>query len=118
MAQKTLTMTGRRLAAVLLSVFHCIIPTCGAQTCEDIYLVAARGTEEEAIGSLHVVTDNIAGFAPTAHVEPLDPTYTASLEPTYEASVATGHTALISKVYGILEACPDARIALLGYSQV
>lgn len=92
----------------------------GNITCADgLYMIVARGTNEDpgpgVMGTAvaDVVADRIAG----SEVVGLD--YPASFgSPGYFESVADGGQAVKDAVEEYHAACPDGKMAVLGYSQV
>lgn len=91
----------------------------GNFTCADgLYIVVARGTTEPAgSGAMGVIGDDVAGRVRDSEVVGLD--YPATLsDPIYVESVIDGGRAMKEAVEGYHDACPDGRIAVLGYSQV
>ncbi|KAH8653681.1 Alpha/Beta hydrolase protein [Xylariales sp. PMI_506] len=84
------------------------------RACADVHLMLARGTTESYPGLLGSVTDLVTAAIPNSDYE--DIIYPATQEgatPSYEEGIANGTAQLAA--YAV--ACPEAKIALLGYSQ-
>lgn len=91
----------------------------GDITCADgLYMIVARGTTEDAgPGSMGVLADDVADRVEDSEVVGLD--YPATLsDPAYVDSVVDGGRAMKEAVENYHDACPDGKIAVLGYSQV
>ncbi|KAH7131467.1 cutinase-domain-containing protein [Dactylonectria estremocensis] len=82
-----------------------------------LYIVVARGTgEESGTGAFGTVADDIAAKVDDSVVEALDypATYT---DPLYTESEKDGVQEMQDTILDYHEACPDAKFAVLGYSQ-
>jgi hypothetical protein len=81
-----------------------------------IHIVAARGTSEPpGTGVIGFIAKGVSEVVPGTTVEGLD--YPAVFVP-YNTSEAAGVASLRSAVANYTTKCPNAKIALLGYSQV
>lgn len=88
-------------------------------TCADgLYMVVARGTgEDPGPGEMGRVADLVADKIEGSRVVGLD--YPATLGGDgYMDSVMDGQSALKTEIEGYSKACPDGKIAVMGYSQV
>ncbi|KAK1245470.1 hypothetical protein MKX08_005099 [Trichoderma sp. CBMAI-0020] len=86
-------------------------PTCA----KGLYLVVARGSEEApGTGVTGNLTSQIAAKVPGSLVAAVD--YPATLED-YESSEGKGVQAMQKLLGAYGQACPDSKIAILGYSQ-
>lgn len=85
---------------------------------EGLYVVVARGTnEEEGTGFMGVIADSIVEQIEDSRVEAVD--YPASFSsPDYFTSEKEGADAVQELLTDYYEACPNGKIAYLGYSQV
>ena len=85
-------------------------------TCAPIHIIAARASTEApgpgAIGSLATLIQNAHAGTDLESVD-----YPATLD-NYDSSSAQGTAALTSQLTKYTAACPDAKVVLLGYSQV
>lgn len=85
---------------------------------EGLHMIVARGTNEDAgPGSMGELADRVADRIKSSDVEGLD--YPASLtDPDYVDSVSEGTSELRETIREYVKACPDSKLAVLGYSQV
>lgn len=83
-----------------------------------LYMIVARGSgEEEGTGITGTLADRIAHDIEGSDVSALD--YPATItDPDYQESSIDGVEALQKAIIGYHSACPDGKMALLGYSQV
>lgn len=90
-----------------------------APECADgLYVVVARGTgEEEGTGVTGLIADAIVDQIEDSRVEAVDYPATFS-DPDYFTSEKEGADAVQELLTEYYEACPDGKIAYLGYSQV
>lgn len=91
----------------------------GNITCADgLYMIVARGTTEPVgPGSMGTLAEDVADRVRDSEVVGLD--YPATLsDPAYVESVIDGGRAIKDAVENYHDACPDGKIAVLGYSQV
>ncbi|PWI69535.1 hypothetical protein PCL_01182 [Purpureocillium lilacinum] len=89
-----------------------------ATTCATgLYIVVARGTTEpQGAGVTGLLAGNITAKIPGSKVEAL--VYPATFsDPAYQDSVADGVKGMQSVVNNYLDACPDGKMAIMGYSQ-
>lgn len=81
-----------------------------------IHVIVARGSSEKpGVGRMGVVAGNVTERVPGSTVEAV--TYPATFDD-YIDSEGEGVVAMTDMVVEYVKSCPDARIALLGYSQV
>ncbi|KAK4200097.1 cutinase-domain-containing protein [Triangularia verruculosa] len=99
-----------------LALFHRQTPYIWDGTCATgIHMIVARGsTEAPGLGRIGVVAQNVSMLIPNSSVAAVD--YPATFE-NYFTSYATGASEFERLVLEHVQACPDTRIALLGYSQ-
>ena len=85
---------------------------------EGLHMIVARGTgEDEGPGATAILAEQVVERIPGSSFEGLD--YPATLtDPDYDESVAEGDEALRKRLRDYAEACPDSKMAVLGYSQV
>lgn len=109
-------------AALLLPLCHAL-PTiagkagtlAGRQTsCSAVHILIARGTTEEYPGDMGSLANLIIANNDDADYE--DIIYPATFN--YISSTQQGMQASMSQLTTYVEACPDSKIILLGYSQV
>lgn len=83
-----------------------------------LHIVVARGTgEPPGAGVTGLLAAKIAGQVAGSAVSPLD--YPATFtSPDYEDSVADGVRAMQGALDRYTAACPDGKVAVMGYSQV
>lgn len=83
-----------------------------------LHIIVARGTTEEpGTGITGMVADEIAGKISDSQVLALD--YPASFtDPDYVDSEGEGATMMKKQILDYHKACPDGKMALMGYSQV
>lgn len=85
--------------------------------CAKTYIMIARGsTGEYPFGGMDDVVDQVRSQTPYAVAWPVY--YPAQLGAQYDTSVDAGSATLRSMIIFVVDNCPDANIALLGYSQV
>ncbi|KAM4067038.1 cutinase domain-containing protein [Hirsutella rhossiliensis] len=101
------------MAGVAAAAAHNSSSTCAA----GLYLIVARGTSElKGAGISGPLADRVAEHIKGSTVVPLD--YPATLtNPIYDDSVGDGVDALQEAVHNYTQSCPDAKVALMGYSQ-
>lgn len=81
-----------------------------------IHMIVARGsTEDPGVGKMGVISGNVSEQVAGSTVEAVD--YPATLTD-YTESEGEGAVAMAKMVSDYAKRCPDAKIALLGYSQV
>ncbi|KAH7127597.1 cutinase-domain-containing protein [Dactylonectria macrodidyma] len=82
-----------------------------------LYIVVARGTgEDQGTGAFGTIADDIAAKVDDSVIEALD--YPATLsDPLYTESEKDGVQEMHDTILDYHEACPDAKFAVLGYSQ-
>lgn len=110
------------VAALLLPLCHALptiaikdVALAGRQTsCSAVHILIARGTTEEYPGDMGSLADLIITNNDDADYE--DIIYPASWD--YLESTQQGMSATISQLTAYVEACPDSKVVLLGYSQV
>jgi hypothetical protein len=85
-------------------------------TCaKGLHLIVARGSSEAAgLGRIGVVAGNVTEAIPGSTVVAVD--YPATFD-AYLTSENTGVAAMYALITSYVAACPDSKIALLGYSQ-
>ncbi|KAJ6445440.1 carbohydrate esterase family 5 protein [Purpureocillium lavendulum] len=87
-------------------------------TCaKGLYVLVARGTTEpQGAGVTGQLANNITAKIPGSKVEAL--VYPATFtDPAYQDSVAAGVKSMQVLVNRYLDACPDGKVAIMGYSQ-
>lgn len=82
-----------------------------------LHLILARGTSEEIPGVQGLIADALGDLIPGTTVANL-PYPASSEDPFYFESVFNGTMLMRSAVTEYIEACPESKIAVLGYSQV
>lgn len=110
-------------SSILALAAAAVIPSVSAQnggntTCaQGLYMIVARGSNEpEGEGRLGPIVDTVLGRIRGSDAIGLD--YPATIDdPVYMESVAEGGKAMKSAVEEYHDACPNGRIAVLGYSQ-
>lgn len=108
-----------RPSIICLAALHGIASVAADPECvKGLYLLVARGTEEEkGAGVLEIVAKDIAKKIDDSKVVPI--VYPAkAIVPTYSDSVAKGAMAVHDNITEYAKACPQSKIAYLGYSQV
>lgn len=102
------------LAASLFASIAHAQPECAS----GLQLFIARGTgEDPGPGATGVLAEAVLDKIPGSAFEAID--YPASEEdPVYFDSVRNGTDAVREGLIGYTEACPDGKVAVLGYSQV
>jgi hypothetical protein len=110
-------MRGLALSFSLLAASSTAVAATSTPSCaKGLYMVVARGSEEPAgTGVTGNLTSQIAAKVPGSQVVAVD--YPATLDD-YESSEGKGvqNMQLLLNTYG--KACPESKIAILGYSQV
>ena len=86
-------------------------------TCAPIHLIVARASFEPAGDGilLYSLVNEIVSANPGTTHEAID--YPAAVEPSYAWSSGNGTIAVTNQLTAYANACPDAKIVLLGYSQ-
>ena len=80
-----------------------------------LHLIVARGsTEPKGVGRIGVVAGNVTQAILGSTIAAVD--YPATFD-AYFASVGAGVAAMYAMIAGYVTACPDSKVALLGYSQ-
>jgi hypothetical protein len=78
-------------------------------------MIVARGsTEAVGLGRIGVVAGNVSHLVPGSSVSPV--VYPATFD-AYFVSEGTGVIAMTTMIKAYTDACPDSKIALIGYSQ-
>ncbi|KAG8158015.1 hypothetical protein KVR01_012287 [Diaporthe batatas] len=87
-----------------------------SSTCTDgLYMIVARATgEDPGTGRVGAVARNVSDAIPNSYIEPI--VYPATFA-NYTTSEAAGVTAMTKAIRDRVAACPEGRIALLGFSQ-
>jgi acetylxylan esterase len=82
-----------------------------------LHLIVARGSDEDAgVGKIGAVADLVADRIDDSKIVALD--YPATVDdPVYLDSVKAGAKQLRDDVRDYIKACPDSKLAVLGYSQ-
>lgn len=85
--------------------------------CPPVHVFGARETTARpGFGSAETVVSLIIGAFPGTTAEPID--YPASGGDDYASSVAQGIIAVTNQITAFGTRCPDAKIVVVGYSQV
>lgn len=110
-------MRSLALSLALLAAGSSAVTAASAPTCaKGLYMVVARGSEEApGTGVTGNLTSQIAAKVPGSQVAAVD--YPATLND-YESSEGKGVQAMQKLLNAYGQACPDSKIAILGYSQV
>jgi len=109
LGQTTLTTTSFSTTGISNTISSSI--TCAT----GLHLIVARGsTEPKGVGRIGVVAGNVTQAIPGSTVAAVD--YPATFN-AYFASVNAGVTAMYAMIASYVTACPDSKVALLGYSQ-
>jgi len=91
-------------------------PHLNARACAPIHIIAARAsTEDPGAGVIGSLATFIQNDRPGTTLETVD--YPATLTD-YAASSASGTAALKIQLIAYVNACPNSKVVLLGYSQV
>ncbi|KAK2613194.1 hypothetical protein N8I77_000121 [Diaporthe amygdali] len=87
-----------------------------SSNCTDgLYMIVARATgEKPGTGRVGVVANNVSAAIPNSIIEPI--VYPATFA-NYTVSEGDGVTAMTAAIKDRVAACPEGKIALLGYSQ-
>lgn len=106
------------ISTVLLSSFANAAPAANPACQNPIHILVARGSNQApGTGSIGAVSDQMKLYAPKAHVQAVK--YPATTDnPAYTDSLKTGTLNLQRMIRNVVDECPNAKIALLGYSQV
>ncbi|PON25811.1 hypothetical protein TGAM01_v205248 [Trichoderma gamsii] len=109
-------MRSLALSLALLAAGSSAVTAASAPTCaKGLYMVVARGSEEApGTGVTGNLTSQIAAKVPGSQVAAVD--YPATLND-YESSEGKGVQAMQKLLNAYGQACPDSKIAILGYSQ-
>ncbi|UKZ86298.1 uncharacterized protein TrAFT101_002135 [Trichoderma asperellum] len=109
-------MRSLALSFALLAAGSSAVTAASAPTCaKGLYMVVARGTEEPAgTGVTGNLTSQIAAKVPGSQVVAVD--YPATFDD-YEGSEGKGVQDMQKLLNAYGQACPDNKIAILGYSQ-
>lgn len=87
-----------------------------AAPCPSSHLIIARGSlEPQGPGQLMSMANKIIAANPGTTIEPV--VYPAKIE-NYGASSSNGTAAVTDMLISFVQRCPNAKLALLGYSQV
>ncbi|TDZ28940.1 Acetylxylan esterase 2 [Colletotrichum spinosum] len=100
-----------------LSALACLVPLVLAQqqACAPVNIIVARGSlEAQGAGLLGNIANKSAAQIPGAVVTPL--IYPAQLDP-YPPSVSAGVANMTNLLNQQIQACPQTKIVLMGYSQ-
>lgn len=109
-------------AALLLPLCHAL-PTIAVKdsalagrqtTCAAVHILIARGTTEEYPGDMGSLANLIIANNDDADYE--DVIYPATFD--YISSTRQGMSVTMNQLTAYVEACPQSKIVLLGYSQV
>ncbi|EKG18199.1 Cutinase [Macrophomina phaseolina MS6] len=116
-------MLGQIAAAAILLLPWChALPTIAAKgavlagrqtTCAAVHILIARGTTEEYPGDMGSLANLIIANNGDADYENI--IYPATFD--YISSTRQGMSATMNQLTAYVEACPDSKIVLLGYSQ-
>lgn len=94
-------------------------PASAAAECvSGLHMIVARGTgEPEGTGSTGYLAKQVASRIKGSDIEGLD--YPATMtDPDYITSVGEGSDEMRETVREYVKACPDTKVAVMGYSQV
>lgn len=90
----------------------------GIQCAKGLKMFVSRGTGEPmGLGATGDITKVIAEKIPGSHSESI-PYPASETVPSYMVSVANGTGLLREAIEGYVDACPNSKIAVFGYSQV
>lgn len=109
-------MRSLAISAALLAGSSAVAAASAPTCAKGLYMVVARGSTEPAgLGVTANLTTQIAAKVPGSQAVAVD--YPATFDD-YEGSEGKGVTDMQKLVNAYSQACPDGKIALLGYSQV
>lgn len=95
-----------------------VAETSSSNCTSGLYIVVARGTgERNGTGAFGTIADDIAAKVDDSIIEALDYPATFS-DPLYTESEKDGVQEMQDIILNYHEACPKAKFAVLGYSQV
>ena len=105
----------RVFGLVLVLVFVLVTYAAPISSCSKLHMIVARGsTEPQGEGSVRAITAQIQNLVSGSSSEGI--MYPATLED-YQSSESQGAAAMVQAITNYAQACPDSKIALLGYSQ-
>lgn len=105
-----------RPSALILAAAGLTAAQEASTTCTDgLYMIVARATgEDPGTGRVGAVARNVSDAIPDSYIEPI--VYPATFA-NYTTSESEGVAAMTKSIRDRVAACPDGKIALLGFSQ-
>lgn len=105
-----------RPSALIMAVAGLTAAQDASSNCTDgLYMIVARATgEEPGTGRVGVVANNVSSSIPNSFIEPI--VYPATFA-NYSTSEGDGVAAMTTAIKDRVAACPQGKIALLGFSQ-
>ncbi|KAF2091203.1 carbohydrate esterase family 5 protein [Saccharata proteae CBS 121410] len=100
---------------LLVSALPALSPRRGTATttCASIHIFLARGTTQSYPGEMITLAELVIANNDDADYEDVE--YPATWN--YATSTKKGYTAMVAQMTSYIDACPDAKVVLLGYSQ-
>lgn len=105
----------RPTALILASAGLTAAQTTSSNCTDGLYMIVARATgEQPGTGRVGVVANNVSASIPNSAIQAI--VYPATFI-NYTVSEGVGVTAMTAAIKDRVSACPDGKIALLGFSQ-